>query len=113
MSNETNHTTTEGSQESDTDSSVVSIAEDAYLYGLQQVIYYVTRFNYTQKEDSNFFVGVNRLYYPNEGRPITADFTAVVTPNATTLYGMGALDLQDGPIVIEMPEVTDRYFRSS
>ncbi|NGM70355.1 DUF1254 domain-containing protein [Natronolimnobius sp. AArcel1] len=110
MSNETNHTTTEGSQESDTDSSVVSIAEDAYRYGLQQVIYYVTRFNYTQKEDSNFFVGVNRLYYPNEGRPITADFTAVVTPNATTLYAMGALDLQDGPIVIEMPEVTDRYF---
>ncbi|WP_458191044.1 DUF1254 domain-containing protein [Haladaptatus sp. NG-WS-4] len=55
-------------------------------------------------------MGVNRLYYPNEGRPITADFTAVVSPNATTLYGQGFLDLQDEPIVIEMPEVTDRYF---
>jgi hypothetical protein len=100
----------EESQESDTDSSVASIAEDAYRYGLQQVIFYVTRFNYTQKEDSDVFVGVNRLYYPNEGRPITADFTAIVTPNDTTLYGMGFLDLQDDPIVIEMPEVTDRYF---
>jgi hypothetical protein len=100
----------EGSQKSDTDSSVASIAEDAYLYGLQQVIFYVTRFNYTQKEDSDVFVGVNRLYYPNEGRPITADFTAVVTPNDTTLYGTAFLDLQDDPIVIEMPGVTDRYF---
>ncbi|MEY7851153.1 DUF1254 domain-containing protein [Natrarchaeobius sp. A-rgal3] len=100
----------ERSQESEIDSGVVSIAEDAYRYGLQQVIFYVTRFNYTQKEDSDVFVGVNRLYYPNDGRPITADFTAVVTPNATTLYGQGVLDLQDDPIVIEMPEVTDRYF---
>ncbi|WP_265110666.1 DUF1254 domain-containing protein [Halosolutus halophilus] len=100
----------EESQDSDTDSSLASIAEDAYRYGLQQVIFYVTRFNYTQKEDSDFFVGVNRLYYPNEGRPITADFTAVVSPNATTLYGQGFLDLQDEPVVIEMPEVTDRYF---
>ncbi|WP_217493378.1 DUF1254 domain-containing protein [Haladaptatus sp. W1] len=93
-----------------TDSRVASIAEDAYFYGLQQVIFYETRFNYTQKKDSDVFVGVNRLYYPNEGRPITADFTAVVSPNATTLYGQGFLDLQDEPIVIEMPEVTDRYF---
>ncbi len=100
----------EDSQDSDTDSSLASIAEEAYRYGLQQVIFYVTRFNYTQKEDSDVFVGVNRLYYPNEGRPITADFTAVVSPNATTLYGQGFLDLQDEPVVIEMPEVTDRYF---
>jgi hypothetical protein len=97
-------------QDNDTDTSVASIAEEAYLYGLQQVIYYVTRFNYTQNADSDVFVGINRLYYPNEGRPITADFTAVVTPNATTLYGQSFLDLQDDPIVIEMPEVTDRYF---
>ncbi|ELY61854.1 hypothetical protein C492_09115 [Natronococcus jeotgali DSM 18795] len=100
----------EASQDNDTDASVASIAEDAYYYGLQQVIYYVTRFNYTQNEDSDVFVGVNRLYYPNEGRPITADFTAVVSPNATTLYGQGVLDLQDEPVVIEMPEVSDRYF---
>ncbi|WP_254532920.1 DUF1254 domain-containing protein [Natrinema gelatinilyticum] len=100
----------EESPDSDTETSVASIAEEAYLYGLQQVIFYVTRFNYTQKEDSDVFVGVNRWYYPNEGRPITADFTAVVSPNATTLYGQGFLDLQDEPVVIEMPEVTDRYF---
>ncbi|WP_254532809.1 DUF1254 domain-containing protein [Natrinema gelatinilyticum] len=97
-------------QDNGTETSVASIAEEAYRYGLQQVIFYVTRFNYTQKEDSDVFVGINRLYYPNDGQPITADFTAIVTPNNTTLYGMGFLDLQDDPIVIEMPEVTDRYF---
>ncbi|SEP12912.1 Uncharacterized conserved protein [Halogranum amylolyticum] len=91
-------------------STVESIAEDAYLYGLQQVIFYETRFNFTQKTDSNVFVGINRFGYPNDGQPITSDFEAVVTPNATTLYGMGFLDLQDEPVVIEMPEITDRYF---
>lgn len=100
----------EDSRDSGTDTSVAAIAEEAYRYGLQQVIFYATRFNYTQKEDSDVFVGINRLYYPNDGQPITADFTAIVTPNNTTLYGMGFLDLQDDPIVIEMPEVTDRYF---
>jgi len=54
-------------------------------------------------------VGVNRLYYPNEGRPITA--VRLSSGNATTLYGQGFLDLQDEPVVIEMPEVTDRYSR--
>ncbi|WP_225333437.1 DUF1254 domain-containing protein [Halomicrobium urmianum] len=98
------------SQDAGTDTEVASIAEDAYRYGLQQVIFYETRFNFTQNEDSDDFAGVNRFHRPNEGRPITADFTAIVTPNATTLYGAGFLDLQDEPVVIEMPEVTDRYF---
>ncbi|KAB1185393.1 MULTISPECIES: DUF1254 domain-containing protein [Haloferax] len=89
---------------------VESIAEDAYLYGLQQVIFYETRFNYTQNEGSNVYTGVNRWCIINDGQPITADFDAVVTPNATTLYATAFLDLQDEPLVIEMPEVTDRYF---
>ncbi|WP_433633981.1 DUF1254 domain-containing protein [Halomicrococcus sp. NG-SE-24] len=99
-----------GSHGNGTDIRIASIAEDAYLYGLQQAVFYETRFNYTQKKNSDVFVGVNRLYFPNEGRPITADFTAIVSPNATTLYAMGFLDLQDEPVVVEMPEVTDRYF---
>ncbi|WP_458190358.1 DUF1254 domain-containing protein [Haladaptatus sp. NG-WS-4] len=92
------------------DHEIELLAEDAYLYGLQQVIFYETRFNYTQNEDSDVFEGINRLHRVNDGQPITADFTAIVAPNATTLYAMGFLDLQDDPVVIEMPEVTDRYF---
>lgn len=86
------------------------IAGEAYLYGLQQVIFYETRYNYTQAEDSNVYVGVNRYFLVNEGKQITPDFKAVVTPNATTLYATAFLDLQEGPVVMEVPEITDRYF---
>jgi len=86
------------------------IAEDAYLYGLQQVIFYETRYNYTQAEDSDVYVGTNRYFLVNEGKPITPDFKAIVTPNATTLYATAFLDLQEEPVVMEVPEITDRYF---
>ncbi|WP_458190360.1 hypothetical protein [Haladaptatus sp. NG-WS-4] len=67
--------------QTDYNSKLESLAEDAYLYGLQQVVFYVTRFNYTQKRDSNVFEGINRWYRVNDGQLITADFTAVVAPN--------------------------------
>ena len=34
----------------------------------------------------------------------------MVTPNATTLYGAGFFDLLEEPLVVELPEITDRYF---
>jgi hypothetical protein len=86
------------------------VGEAAYYYGLQQVIFYETRYNFTQVQDSNVYTGVNRFTFPNGGNPITSDFTAIVTPNATTLYGTAFLDMQTEPVVVEMPEITDRYF---
>jgi hypothetical protein len=86
------------------------LAQDSYLYGLQQVIFYGTRFNYTQNEGSDVFEGINRWNIINDGNPIDTKFRAIVTPNATTAYAIGFLDIQAEPVVIEMPEVTDRYF---
>ncbi len=86
------------------------IANDAYLYGLQQVIFYETRFNYTQNKGSSVYEGINRWNLVNDGNPIDATFKAIVTPNATTAYAIGFLDLQKEPVVLEMPEVTDHYF---
>lgn len=85
------------------------IAEQAYLYGLQQVIFYGQRWIYTQNnhKTNNSFVGINRLIHIRQ--QITPDFP-VVTPNATTLYGSGFMDLQGGPVILEMPEINDRYF---
>ncbi len=85
------------------------IAEKAYTYGLQQVIYFGQRYTYTQdsSKDNQSYVGVNRFY--NVREKITPDFP-VVTPNATTLYGTGFLDMQKEPVIIEMPAITDRYF---
>lgn len=91
--------------------SVEKLAEEAYLYGLQQVIFYGQRWIYTQNDvkDNLSYSGVNRLF--NIRKPLTPDSGfPVVTPNATTLYGTGFLDLQKGPVVVEMPGITDRYF---
>ncbi|MEX1116920.1 MAG: DUF1254 domain-containing protein [Akkermansiaceae bacterium] len=84
-----------------------AIAERAYLYGLQQAIYYGQRWIYTQNAASATYSGVNRIFWVR--KQITLDFP-IVTPNATTLYGSGFLDLRGGPVVVEVPEITDRYF---
>ena len=85
------------------------IAEDSYTYGLQQVIFFGQRYIYTQdsSKDNQSYAGVNRFY--NVREKITPDFP-VVTPNATTLYGTGFIDMQKEPVIIEMPAITDRYF---
>lgn len=85
------------------------IAESAYTYGLQQVIFFGQRYTYTQNSDkgNQSYVGVNRFF--NVREKITPDFP-VVTPNATTLYGTAFLDMQDEPVIIEMPAINDRYF---
>lgn len=89
--------------------SLQEVAERAYLYGLQQAIFYGQRWIYTQnKAKSNeSYAGVNRFFWVR--KKITPDFP-VVTPNATTLYGTGFLDLSQEPVVIEMPAIKDRYY---
>ena len=87
------------------------MAEQAYYYGLQQTIFYGQRWMYTQddRKDNLTYQGVNRLF--NIREPLNPDSGfPVVTPNATTLYGTGIIDLQEEPLVIEMPEIKDRYF---
>ena len=86
-----------------------AIAERAYLYGLQQAIYYGQRWTYTQNDSKENIVysGLNQFAWVR--KQITPDYP-VVTPNATTLYGAGFMDLREGPVVVEVPEITDRYY---
>jgi hypothetical protein len=86
-----------------------AIAERAYLYGLQQAIYYGQRWTYTQNDtkDNIVYSGLNQFAWVR--KQITPDYP-VVTPNATTLYGAGFMDLREGPVVVEVPEITDRYY---
>jgi len=97
------------SAQAQTEQKPESIAERAYLYGLQQAIFYGQRWIYTQNDakTNDIYSGLNRFFWVR--KQITPDFP-VVTPNATTLYGSGFLDLRKGPVVVEVPEITDRYF---
>jgi hypothetical protein len=85
------------------------LAEDSYLYGLQQVIFYGQRWTSTQNDskDNSAYSGTNRFSMVR--KQVTPDFP-VVTPNATTMYGSAFLDLQREPMVLEMPEIEDRHF---
>lgn len=85
-----------------------AIAQEAYIYGLQQVVFYGMRYGYTQLESSPQYVGTNRLWWLRQ--PITPEFRQIVTPNATTLYGSGFFDLSKEPLVVELPAVKDRYY---
>ena len=84
--------------------SIAGLGEEAYVWGLYPVVTYETRFIFTQTQP----VGVNRFAFhdalagPQDRR--------VVTPNATTLYGSGFMDLTDEPFVIELPSLVDRYY---
>lgn len=53
------------------------------------------------------FFGVNRLRW----QPTLADHTtrAIVAPNRDTLYSTAVCDLRPEPLVLELPEVVDRY----
>jgi hypothetical protein len=91
-----------------TQDEISQIGQEAYVYGLQQVVFYETRFSVTQFEQSPLYSGVNNFKWLR--RPITADFRFIVTPNATTLYGFGFHDLSKEPVVVELPAIDDLYF---
>ena len=87
---------------------VEELAREAYVYGLQQAVFSETRFTFTQFEAAPVYAGVNSLTFAYQ--PSGPDDRAVVTPNATTLYGAGFLDLLNDPVVVELPAIDDRYF---
>lgn len=70
-------------------------------------MFYETRFTFTQFEVAPVFAGVNCL--TSSYKPAGPDDRAVVTPNATTLFSAGFLDLSEEPLVVELPGITDHY----
>ncbi len=53
-------------------------------------------------------VGVNRLFWQNS--LAGPQSRTIVAPNRDTLYSIAVLDLRAEPMVLTLPEVTDRYF---
>lgn len=85
-------------------------AGQSYVYGYPLVLMDVTREAMLEaqnrgehdKEAVNRFIHVRSL--PD------ADFKAVVRPNLDTLYSNAWLDLTEGPLVMEVPDMGDRYY---
>lgn len=52
-------------------------------------------------------VGINRLFVTKALADANSRF--VVAPNHDTLYAIAVLDLEAGPLVLELPDIPDRY----
>jgi hypothetical protein len=69
---------------------------------------YEGRYVYTQLKSHSNYVGDGRIKW--DRKPRTAADKSVSTPNATTLYGFGYANLLREPMVIDLPDVPDRYY---
>ena len=85
------------------------IASEGYTYGFPIMLMDATRNAATEVPYVCGLGGpVNTITHMLE-KP-TADFRAVVRPNVDTLYSSAFLDLSEGPMVLEVPAVQDRFY---
>ncbi|MNO59083.1 hypothetical protein D3C76_496630 [compost metagenome] len=85
-----------------------AIAHEAFLWGMHPVAIYHLRYIHAQNEKSPRFVGVNRLKWSRAPDKALPRFATM--PNATTLYGMAALDLRNEPVVVTVSATDQRYW---
>lgn len=86
---------------------VRGIAEEAFIFGYPLVVMDVTRRSMLT-EPSAEPAELNRLRH-RRAFP-DASFTAVVSPNADTLYSTGIISLEAGPLVLHVPDSGGRYY---
>lgn len=84
-------------------------ATQGYLYGFPLVMMDETRENLTGPDRvCGFGADINRFAYV--GEIPGPDFRVVVRPNVDTLYASAMLDLSQGPMQLDMPDIADgRY----
>jgi hypothetical protein len=84
-------------------------AEEAYIYAFPMLMGYRYAFaTFLVPELPSYRGPVNAIH----GEAATLDYTFkdVITPNADTPYSMALLDLRAESVVIQVPQVTDRYY---
>ena len=88
---------------------IEKIAEEAYIYAFPMMMGYRFAFaTFLMPGLPSYRGPINGIY----GKAATLDHTYkdVITANADTPYSFGLLDLRAEPVVIQVPEVTDRYY---
>ncbi len=88
---------------------IARIAEEAYVFSFPMLMGYRYGFaTFLVPSLPSYRGPLNEMH----GDPTTLDhtFKDVITPNADTPYSMAALDLRAEPIVLEVPEVPERYY---
>jgi hypothetical protein len=88
---------------------VEGITEEAYVYAFPMLMGYRFAFATFLTPGLPSYRGPANAMH---GKAATLDhtFKDVITPNADTPYSMALLDLRAQPVVIQVPQVTDRYY---
>ncbi|MDF2190394.1 DUF1254 domain-containing protein [Paraflavitalea sp. CAU 1676] len=87
---------------------VVSIAKEAYLYGLPIVLMDITRRQMNNPQTGTLYAEPNHFRHNSEFPD--ASFRNVVRPNADTYYSIAFLDLSKGPLTLSVPDTKGRYY---
>jgi hypothetical protein len=85
-----------------------AVAMEAVIYGLPSVYQYREMFAQAVDRASPRYVGFNRFAHDRD--LAGPDYRAFKTPNSDTLYSNAWLDLTNGPVLIETPDVPLKYF---
>lgn len=78
------------------------LATEAYVAGYPMVVSIRTM------QRLGGLLGTNNLFWQTE--LAGPESRIIVAPNRDTLYSVAVLDLRAGPLVLTLPEVTDRYY---
>ena len=93
-----------------TEKEAQKIAREAYIYFYPLVTMDITRRQMTNREhDEQQGRGLMNTFTHARTFP-DADFKGVVCPNFDTLYSSGWVDLTKEPIIISVPDTSDRYY---
>ena len=88
---------------------VQAIAEEAYVFSFPMLMGYRAAFGMFIAAGAPSYRGpLNQLH--SDPQTLDHTFREVISPNADTPYSMAGLDLRAEPLVLEVPEVTDRYY---
>lgn len=79
-----------------------AIAADAFIWGLPAVVTMRTMQTLAPA------TGVNQLFAQKQLSDPTS--RSVVAPNVDTLYDVAMINLRNGPLVLTVPEIRDRYY---
>lgn len=89
--------------------SAKAIAKEAWTYIFPLTMNYRTMHLYAlDKSYPDYAGGFNK--FKHYDKIFTPADTAVVTPNNDTPYSWAILNLSDEPVVLEVPEITNRYY---
>lgn len=89
--------------------SAKAIAKEAWIYGFPLATNYRSMSLYALDPSyPDYAGGFNK--FKHYAKIFTPKDTAVITPNNDTPYSWAILDLADEPVVLEVPEVADRYY---